>query len=480
MSRLLDIVPSEIWRICWEHSDQASLARLCRTCSIFLDICQPLLFQTRVVIIPHQSRSPDTTAEALDYALAQCKQRFLDVASHPRIAHYVRSLELRDELAPDPTGHPDLNAVVAQFKTLVPKVFLDGLSAFSNLRSLQLHRISLSGDGRRALDALSSSLVDLHLYNCTLVSGRALPLKRLTIGHCEAPDTGEPLFIVDPRTVEDLSLRAGVTTSERAHFSVLRALAEETEPFSRLRNLSLEVPGLSATLLLAFLEKCTGVTTLFLVYPTTFLLDGTAKPTFVLPSTYLPNVHEIFCTYNLVGYLLPGRAVRTLKIFGYVMDKDSDLLATLSGAGKLSAPQQQTLQNLFLLSPLSSAELGSVIELVQSTPLPLRELSITLECQSNDLGLPLSGFMAFIHLLSTQDVVLPPLLEALTVVVMIPRNTLEFSQIYGMVDLRELAARLAGPALQRFLLHYDGKNDLCIRLGPEGEWMFERREILVF
>nr|GAT44746.1 predicted protein [Mycena chlorophos] len=170
---------------------------------MFRDICQPILFHTRHTVIP--PRRPGTTPMELERALALCKERFLDVAMHPRLAHYVRSFVLMDQLKPAP--HLEIRHLIERFQASVPTHFVARLAAFVNLRSLRLYRISLLEEGRRALDALS--LVDLQLNGCTIASGRRLPLERLTVSSCfnETEVTSHeaepsPLLIADPHTLQ--------------------------------------------------------------------------------------------------------------------------------------------------------------------------------------------------------------------------------------------------------------------------------------
>nr|GAT54602.1 predicted protein [Mycena chlorophos] len=271
--------------------------------------------------------------------------------------------------------------------------------------------------------------------------------------------------------LQDLYLDGG-TTNRRAHVSLLHALCQEPGPYPRLRSLQLELTGLSEELILPFLENCNNITTFS-------PLAQSPVPPFALPDTYLPNVQVVSCAHRFVDYLLPGRNIKTLQLLRSGMDvngnSDPPLLTALTAVGTVCG---RTLEELILRSPIADQELSAVFDLVQSTLLRLRELTITLECESSGLPGAVSGFMAFIRLLSMKGLSLPPLLETLTVLVTTPTYRLEFSQIYELVDMRELAGNLVGENLTTFVLQYEGETDIC-RRDSEGQWVFERRKILL-
>ncbi|KAF7305585.1 F-box domain-containing protein [Mycena chlorophos] len=253
----LAAVPSELWTRIFESGSTADLRTLSLVCTRFCALSQPILFRHLDVMLPETQFG---TAEQIRATCDEFIARFTGIAESPTLASLGQSLRYADWLQ---QGNPMALNEVTSFKQLVPPAFFPKLPLFVNIVTLTLWHIDIEMkvgmDVREAIDVLPR-LRHLHIHRSRFPTGEVLPLESFTFSTQSEADTfGEPLEIIDRRTIRKLVLHGA---DEVGVF--LDALELEGADLPVLRHLELHISSKHVGQAVGLLNRSPALETLIL------------------------------------------------------------------------------------------------------------------------------------------------------------------------------------------------------------------------
>ncbi|KAJ7452638.1 hypothetical protein FB451DRAFT_1565910 [Mycena latifolia] len=340
-----------------------------------ITLCEPLLFQSQVVLAPHvQARNWISTTHNLHFTAYRLTELANSAhASSVRTWYWVGSSALGDLVDRFPQI---INIRILQDTWFrVVKIFTTTLGAYQRLVSLYLDGLRIDTEFRATLDSLTR-LQELSLLNCEIVArtGALLPLRRFEL-QVQGPTPSEldELHIVAPDELQSLILDG---SSEGAR--LLSALFIHSLP--RLVDLTITLPEDIVFHLLGRVPLLAS-----LIIKNWSIPSSMTVPDKLLETT-IPALTAFRGPDTLAGLLVYGRPVVDITLQGFASATDAEILDASAPLTSLEIQPQ--------LRPEFVPELFAVIGSLFPS---LRELSVGLsqpppssddDADQDDQGVP--------------------------------------------------------------------------------------------
>ncbi|KAF7374260.1 Acylamino-acid-releasing enzyme [Mycena sanguinolenta] len=304
----LEILPTEIWVACWTLCSRRQIRRLSVVCTVFRNICLPLLFEHQTIEVGEARYGPkkENWVERI-YGFHRAAVRLDALANSSRI-DLVCSWRFgaSDCLGPPPDWSVQLSVLFPCTYARLLNTFSATLSLYRNLRSLHFETLIIDVPFRRSLSELSR-LENLTLCSCEILerNGFAMKLRSFVISTKRLTDpaapkvTREPLQIVSPEFLHTLNLGdPDETTALFAAFSHAE--------FPHLVVLSIvHVWDLSG--FLVFLTQCPRIEVLAIttIHPDVIL----SLPRFTLSPDTIPVLRDLTVCWEMLGLFSFNRPI---------------------------------------------------------------------------------------------------------------------------------------------------------------------------
>ncbi|KAF7339218.1 hypothetical protein MVEN_01999200 [Mycena venus] len=212
-----DIIPIELWLLCWSLCSRPQLRRLSMVCRLFRDICLSLLFEQQTIDSAGlwSSVNRHNWIDLLHRMhRAAVRLNTLCESPHIRLVRSWKFLAYPSIWPRSPTLRDVQNfSLFSSTHSRVLSAFSSTLSRYHNLQALHLQGLTIDPPFRESL-ALLPRLDDLTLSFCDIIA-RSGSIFRLTRFSISGPEIGtesvkhwEPLQIVSPEGVHMLYLHA--------------------------------------------------------------------------------------------------------------------------------------------------------------------------------------------------------------------------------------------------------------------------------
>ncbi|KAJ7930123.1 hypothetical protein B0H13DRAFT_1859250 [Mycena leptocephala] len=345
---MTEAFPAEIWRTSWNHASSRDLKTLSSSCTLFRDLCQPLLFHTLSYVGPFFEEiapaNPKKTVERME----RSRDRLLSIASSARIPPMIRRWSFHC-----PTGMRavDTARMIGQFPAMkrvldlsriINTEFSSTIGVYINLSELTITGFRFSPDFCQTLASLPK-LTMMHLTDCDVVcpasSSGGIPLEEFICSYEQLEwedDIPECYNLVATSRLKQLEIVDPVPG--RAFLTVFAA----SGPLPRLVRLNLCLGHESKDVFYRFLDCCPELKCIELEVPPTF--GGVT-----LPETSIPVLCSFTGPVEIAGIFAGGRPVRSFKFHRWSGQHDEpvDTAVVLQTLLQISS-SSATIEELYL------------------------------------------------------------------------------------------------------------------------------------
>ncbi|KAJ7138298.1 hypothetical protein C8R44DRAFT_767203 [Mycena epipterygia] len=305
----LDILPPEVWLVCWTLCSTRQLRRVALVCQLFRSICLPLLLQ-------HQRFDGWTLVDSINrYNSIDRARDFhrtairLDRLAQPSRVHLVRGWHFVIPPLSPSQCHPSVPHIYVCngiFHRIVA-TFSATLGLYHNLRSLHIQGLTIDTPLRDTLLSLSM-LEELTISSCDIVTrdGDLMELASFTIsgvGKELGKHATSPLQLVSPEHLRKLAIHS---TFEISH--LITGLGPGRLPL--LVDLSLH-DLFNVDAVFRFLEQCPQLESLEIISIPAHLVQF--LPT-SLDRNVIPRLENLLGPPEVLGLLTTNRPVSAVTV----------------------------------------------------------------------------------------------------------------------------------------------------------------------
>ena len=343
-NKIIASVPVEIWQICWSKSSlsKEAIRALTLTCSLFRDICQPLLFRYVLLHCFVTDNLGEVTNEGYQKWEKKAKgvlRKLQFIVNNPQFGKHPKLLTFSgvpkqelDELA---LLSEDSNGVYSSMVS----TFTSALGLLSRLRVLLLQDVDVNDDIAQGLAQLMF-LKELRLqstnFSCRkvspLITAESLSIVDWQLDSLEndptPPDT-RPLELFSVEKLKSLEIHSNQHVAPCLSHLVSQGAS------ARLTTLKITIDVYMIPVVFTFLETCPQIKTLSIASSKEIFHPKYPK----LSSSALPVLSTFSGIASLGAIIIPGRPVETVILqdcwTGTILEERQAL--TLAAAKKSTA-----------------------------------------------------------------------------------------------------------------------------------------------